>query len=126
MEKVKKNTLLINTMASAILLLDNYYELEDTKLYSNSLKMTGNRFYSELKKKMTPFENMLHRTGEITEAGKYLEVIESIVGNVALFNIKELRMLQSFIEQLKAGDVLDVDADTYAKLKKDEKSVDIR
>ena len=114
----KKDTLLINTMCASILLLDNYYELEDTKMYSRELKNYGNLFYKELKRKIEPFETFLMKTGEITQAGEYSDVLESIIGNVSSFDMKDLKMLVSFIDQLKQGNVIDVDADTFEKLKK--------
>ena len=104
-------------MASCILLLDNYWELEDTKLYSNSLKMQGNKFYAELRKTMTPLENMLHSTGEIKEAGDYSDMLENVVGKVAKMEVKDLAILQVFMDQLERGEVLDVNPEEYEKLK---------
>jgi hypothetical protein len=115
---MKNQELLINTMAGAILLLENFYELEGTLLYSKEVKMTGNKFNDELKKRIIPLEKTLEDSGEIQEMGDYIKVLESILGNVAKFDMKQLQILTQFLEQLKEGNVIDVDDDTFEKLKK--------
>ncbi|MDB4301954.1 hypothetical protein N9924_00155 [bacterium] len=114
---MKNQELLINTMAGAILLLENFYELEGTLLYSKEVKMTGNKFNAELKKRIIPLEQTLQDSGEIQEMGDYIKVIENIIGTVATLNMKDLQIMTVFLEQLKAGNVIDVDDDTFNKLK---------
>lgn len=115
---IQKHALSINTMAAAILLLENFYELEGTLLYSKEVKMTGNKFYAELKKRIIPLENTLQASGEISQMGEYIKVLENIIGDVAYFDMKNLLILTQFLEQLKEGNVIDVDDDTFNKLKK--------
>ena len=110
-----------NKMVGIILTLDKYDELEGTRLYRQGLKQKGNLYKKELIAVSEPLEKFLLETGEMQNLQPYIDMVEKVVSKMSNFNIEKMAMLLDFMTQLEEGKVIDVDPETYEKLKAESK-----
>ena len=70
-------------LAAAMLIMDDFDELQDCSFYSKQLKLHGNRFIKELQRKIEPIESNAIRFDDIGYVHNVQDLLENILKNIS-------------------------------------------
>tara|TARA_R110000772_G_scaffold69071_4_gene152812 strand:- start:705 stop:1076 length:372 start_codon:yes stop_codon:yes gene_type:complete len=116
--KEKFRTKCATMMANAIVILDGYDDLKETKLYTHQLKKFGNLFVKELIKITEPIEKSLHNNeGEIKQIHTYVNTFEKVCGQIGNRSFEDLLQLSAFLDEQDAGNVKMISDEEYEAIK---------
>lgn len=102
MTEVEKGRLTSTVMASMMIMLDQFDELKHTKLWSQKLKMLGNRFQEELVRITEPIEQeLLIETEKAQEVHSYINVLEETLQGIATMDSNNLVQVYQLVKEIK-------------------------